>query len=99
MKSPLLTTLALLTVFAHATIAEARDKVAKPTAAAAPDSDADDGARVSTTEYIFDNDDVKGLVLRPEGVPVPAAARARFPSLLSIRGHFLPELVRMAKDV
>ncbi len=105
MKATIIAAVALTTVLAPGSSALARDR--KPAKAAAAshevDADADDSARVSgsgqTTEYIFDNDDVDGMVLRPEGVPVDSRMRARFPSLLSIRGHFVPELIRMAKDI
>jgi RNA polymerase sigma-70 factor (ECF subfamily) len=103
MKTAALTTVALTTVLAQAAPAEAKDRKPKRATPEASDTDADEAARVKgsgqTTEYIFDGDDVDGLVLRPEGLPVDARTRARFPSLLSIRGHFLPELIIMAKDV
>lgn len=105
MKTAVLTTVALIVVLAQASLAQARGgKPSKRAAPAASDTDADEAAKVEgrgnhTTAYDFDDDDVRGLVVRPEGMPVGAQARARFPSLLSIRGHFLPELIRMAKDV
>lgn len=98
-----LTTMLSLGLLVHTGSAEAKPKAAKTPAAAADDADADDAARVAgrsrITEYNFDNEDVDGLVLRPEGTAVPASARARFPSLLSIRGLFTRELVRMARDL
>jgi hypothetical protein len=103
MKPTLLTAIVLAAVLAPATHAEARGPKPKPAPPSASNTDADDAARVAgnaaITEYIFGNEDVDGLVLRPEGMPVPAQARVRFPSLLHIRGHFVPELVRMAKDL
>jgi hypothetical protein len=100
MKATLTASLLLGALLALPSTALAAPPKAKP--APASDGDADDAARVAgskTTSYIFDNEGVDGLVLRPEGMPVAAQARARFPSLLHIRGHFVPELVRMAKDL
>jgi hypothetical protein len=77
--------------------------VLAPQRAELSDADADEAARVrgsgQITAYDFEADNVEGLVVRDEGVPVPARMRERFPTLLKIRGHFIPELVRMAKDV
>ncbi len=91
----------LLVLLVISSTAEARPK---PRERPAPvvDADADDAARVGggpVAEYIFDTEDVDGLVLRPEGMPVAQHTRVRFPSLLNIRGHFVPELVRLAKDL
>lgn len=107
MKTTLLTTVALTTVLAQASTAEARDEKPTPRRAApvASDADADESARkdgagaVSAYYDFVEGDRLTGEVLRPEGVPVDARARARFPSLLSIRGHFMRELITMAKDV
>jgi hypothetical protein len=102
MKATLTASLLLGALLALPSAALAAPPKAKPAAAPASDADADDAARIggiTTSRYIFDPDDVDGLVLKPEGMPVAAQARARFPSLLHIRGHFVPELVRMAKDL
>ncbi|MBC8066992.1 MAG: hypothetical protein IAG13_01555 [Deltaproteobacteria bacterium] len=103
MKTAVLTTAVLTSVLASTTAEARAPRPAKRPAPATTDQDADDAARVEgsgqTTQYIFDGDDVEGLVLQPEGFSVSDRARARFPSMLSIRGHFLPELVTMAKDV
>lgn len=103
MKTAMLTTMALTATLVHTSPAEARDRKPKRATPVASDTDADDAARVEgsgqTTQYIFDGDDVEGMVLLPDGLPVDLRTRARFPSLLRIRGHFLPELVTMAKDV
>lgn len=102
MTSTLTASLVLGALLSLPSTALAAPPKSTPAAAPAADADADDAARVrgaKTTAYIFDNEGVDGLVLRPEGMPVAAQARARFPSLLHIRGHFVPELVRMAKDL
>jgi len=86
-------------VLAPPSAAFARPRKAAPAVA----DDADAAARVADdspiASYIFDGDDVDGLVLRPEGMPVAQRTRVKFPSLLHVRGHFVPELVRLAKDL
>lgn len=74
------------------------------TAAAAPSGDADDAARKDggkggVTVYDFDDDNVDGEVLRPEGANLAARGRVKHASLISIRPHFLRELINMARDV
>lgn len=75
------------------------------TAAAAPadGGDADDAARKGdkggVTVYDFDDDNVDGEVLRPEGANLAARGRVKHASLISIRPHFLRELINMARDV
>jgi hypothetical protein len=77
------------------------------TASAAPagDTDADDAARKDAggkggvTVYDFDDDNVDGEVLRPEGANLAARGRVKHASLISIRPHFLRELINMARDV
>lgn len=93
--------LVVLVVLVMPSTAQARPKP-RERPALVVDADADEAARVGGSpiaEYIFDTEDVDGLVLRPEGMPVAQHTRVRFPSLLSIRGHFVPELVRLAKDL
>lgn len=74
------------------------------TASAAPeDSDADDAARKGekggVTVYDFDDDNVDGEVLRPEGANLSSRGRVKHASLITIRPHFLRELINMARDV
>lgn len=75
------------------------------TAAAGPEGgDADDAARKGSakggvTVYDFDDDNVDGEVLRPEGANLAARGRVKHASLISIRPHFLRELINMARDV
>jgi len=76
------------------------------TASAAPEGggDADDAARKGggkggVTVYDFDDDNVDGEVLRPEGANLAARGRVKHASLISIRPHFLRELINMARDV
>lgn len=75
------------------------------TAAAEPggDGDADDAARKGekggVTVYDFDDDNVDGEVLRPEGANLSSRGRVKHASLITIRPHFLRELINMARDV
>jgi hypothetical protein len=73
-------------------------------AAAAPEGgDADDAARKGekggVTVYDFDDDNVDGEVLRPEGANLSSRGRVKHASLITIRPHFLRELINMARDV
>jgi hypothetical protein len=74
------------------------------TASAAPEGgDADEaaskGKQGGVTVYDFDDDNVDGEVLRPEGANLAARGRVKHASLISIRPHFLRELINMARDV
>lgn len=86
-------------------IATAAAPAKAPRAEAEPDDgDADDGARRggtgNLTYYDFvEGDRLEGQILRPEGANVDSRTRVKFPSLISLRGHFLPELIRLAKDL
>jgi hypothetical protein len=76
------------------------------TASAEPsgnDNDADDAARKGdkggVTVYDFDDDNVDGEILRPEGANLASRGRVKHASLITIRPHFLRELINMARDV
>jgi hypothetical protein len=76
-------------------------------AAAAPakttDTDADAAARQTkagkTTIYDFENDQVDGETLSPDGANVNSRTRARHGNMITIRPHFIPQMVAMANDV
>ncbi len=73
-------------------------------AAPASDQDADEAARVGTdasgtTIYDFEDDNVEGEVLSPEGANIASRGRVKHASLIQIRPHFLRELIKMANDV
>ncbi|MCY1061026.1 hypothetical protein [Nannocystis sp. SCPEA4] len=79
---------------------------ASTTAFAAPasDQDADSAANKGkggsgTTVYDFDDDNVDGELLSPEGANVASRGRTKHASLITIRPHFIPELIKMANDV
>ena len=52
-----------------------------------------------TTVYDFDDDNVDGELLSPEGANIASRGRAKHASLITIRPHFIPELIKMAQDV
>ncbi len=68
---------------------------AKATAQAAP--------RTSTSEpvrlYEFLPDDIEGEILSPDGVDVDHRAYGDHPSLIKVRTHFIPHMLKMADDV
>ena len=90
--------LALITVFTTLFVST--------TAFAAPgtDQDADNSANkgkgsAGSTVYDFDDDNVDGELLSPEGANVASRGRTKHASLITIRPHFIPELIKMANDV
>jgi hypothetical protein len=73
-------------------------------AAPASDQDADAAANKGkgaggTTVYDFDDDNVDGELLSPEGANIASRGRTKHASLITIRPHFIPELIKMANDV
>lgn len=73
-------------------------------AAPATDNDADSAAAKGrgtsgTTVYDFDDDNVDGELLSPEGANIASRGRTKHASLITIRPHFIPELIKMAQDV
>lgn len=75
------------------------------TAYAAPVSDQDADAAANkgktggTTVYDFDDDNVDGELLSPEGANIASRGRTKHASLITIRPHFIAELIKMANDV
>lgn len=72
--------------------------------AAPSDTDADSAAAKGkgsggTTVYDFDDDNVDGELLSPEGANIASRGRTKHASLITIRPHFIPELIKMAQDV
>lgn len=49
--------------------------------------------------YVFDDDNVDGEILRPEGANVGSRNRSRHASLITIRNNFIGELIRLANDI
>jgi hypothetical protein len=74
-------------------------------APARTDTDADAAARkakptaAKVTEYDFENDDVTGEALSPDHETVPSRQAMRWSSLITVRSHFIPQMLQMANDV
>jgi RNA polymerase sigma factor (sigma-70 family) len=103
MRIPAATALAAITL--AATPVDAKPKRASNPWVVVPtsDQDADEAARVGGSdvdrEYIFEEDEVDGERLGPDGRILLQPPSPRFQSLIDIRGHFNPELMRLASDV
>ena len=86
------------------TVVAAAEPKSKPAKVEAGDQDADDQARrggaggISYYDFV-EGDRAEGIVLKPEGTNVGANAKRAWGSLIRLRGHFMPELVRLAKDL
>lgn len=52
-----------------------------------------------TTVYDFDDDNVDGELLSPDGANIASRGATKHASLITIRPHFIPELIKMANDV
>jgi hypothetical protein len=50
-------------------------------------------------EYDFENDFVDGKTLSPDGVQVDSHLSPTFRSLITIRGTFTDQLIKLARDV
>lgn len=76
---------------------------AAPAKAKTGDNDADAAARQSkagpTTVYDFENDHVPGELLSPDGANINAKTQMKWKSLITIRPHFIPQMIHMANDV
>lgn len=90
MRLPLIS----LTIFFASTSA-----FAAPPSDTDADSAANKGRGSGTTVYDFDDDNVDGELLSPEGANVASRGRTKHASLITIRPHFIPELIKMAQDV
>lgn len=86
-----------ITVFisANAWAAPDEEDVVAPDADSAAKGKSDGG----TTMYDFDDDNVDGEILSPNGANISARGRVKHASLITIRPHFLPELIGLALDV
>ena len=72
-------------------------------AMAAPAGDADSSARSGSaggaTVYDFEDDNVDGELLSPTGANISSRGRTKHESMIKIRPHFIPELIKMANDI
>lgn len=72
------------------------------TAWAAPDADSAAMSGTNSegvTVYDFEDDDVDGEVLSPEGANLSSRGRSKHASMITIRPHFIYELIKMANDI
>lgn len=51
------------------------------------------------TEYDFEDDVVEGSFVRPEGEFIDVRRGTRQSSLIKIREHFVPEMLKSAEDI
>lgn len=51
------------------------------------------------TEYRFDDDIVEGDLLRPDGATIPVRKVDDSPSLVKVRGHFVPEMLKSVENI
>ena len=51
------------------------------------------------TKYDFDDDNVEGDLVRPEGEMIGSAGKAKHSSLIKVRQHFIPEMLKSAEDI
>jgi len=72
---------------------EAQDDTAGAPAAAAPASEA------GATAYDFDDDLVQGDLVRPDGELLSVRRRGNRASLIQIREHFIPEMLKSVEDL
>lgn len=92
-----------LTLLLSATLALAPQAAAPRDEAPTNDVDADDAALRSSdgnvSVYEFADDKLTGEHLSPDGNLIPWRRPPQHPSLIDLRGHFMPELVRLALDL
>ena len=67
-------------------------------AAWAPGVQAQDGPAPETT-YDFEDDLVTGDLVRPDGEQLIVRRRGRRASLIQIREHFIPEMLKSVEDL
>jgi len=75
---------------------------AQPKAASTSDKGNDKGAGDKGSKvkvYDFSGDTIEGDLIRPEGSTVDAREFAKHSSLIRIRTHFIPEIIKSAEDL
>ncbi len=65
----------------------------------APAAEAQDGGPPSETTYDFEDDLVTGDLVRPDGEQLIVRRRGRRASLIQIREHFIPEMLKSVEDL
>lgn len=51
------------------------------------------------TNYDFDDDVVEGELQRPDGEIIDTRRQARHSSLIKVREHFIPEILKSAENI
>jgi len=69
------------------------------TAVAQPKGGDKAGAPPKTKVYDFSGDTIEGDLIKPEGSTVDARDFAKHSSLITIRKHFIPEIIKSAEDL
>ena len=67
--------------------------------ATAPAAGGDSVQYKAKTVYDFDDDVVEGDLVRPDGEFVDSRKAAKHSSLIKIRDHFIPEMLKSAEDI
>jgi hypothetical protein len=60
---------------------------------------ADDVQYKKETKYDFDDDMVEGDLVKPDGEMIGSAGKAKHSSLIKVRQHFIPEMLKSAEDI
>lgn len=56
-------------------------------------------AKPKVKEYDFSKDTIEGDILRPDGTDVTVLSGMKHSSLIKIRQHFIPEILKSAEDL
>lgn len=92
--------LVALAFLAAPDVASAQKAKAGATAAGADDTVELGGVKYKRkTSYDFDDDMVEGDLQRPDGEYVAIKRKAKHSSLIKIREHFIPEMLKSAEDI
>ncbi|HTR50215.1 MAG TPA: hypothetical protein VMJ10_05865 [Kofleriaceae bacterium] len=81
----------LLALVSLVGVASADDKSKK--------ADAGGGGNGKVKVYDFSGDTIEGDLIKPEGSTVDARDFAKHSTLINIRKHFIPEIIKSAEDL
>jgi len=62
-------------------------------------ADTGGGGNAKVKVYDFSGDTIEGDLIKPEGSTVDARDFAKHSSLIRIRTHFIPEIIKSAEDL
>ncbi len=57
------------------------------------------GGLAATTEYNFEDDLVTGDLVRPDGELIGARKKAKVNTLIRVRKHFIPEMLKSVENL